>query len=474
MHLFMTYSCRYLLIVVVVLFGLSSEANDQPNVIVIVADDQGYGDTDAFWPDSAIRTPRLIELAEEGIKLTNFRTQPLCTPTRAAIMTGLFNSGYNQKGSEHLHGVDHRLTFLSEYLRRMGYQVGGFGKWHLDSHDGNHPLDRGFHHWVGFHGGDMPYHFPAGRSHVFDGKRPYEKPWKHSTDLFADEAIAFIRENRARPFFVYLAFNAVHTPLWSKENPIYSSRADWLARIRSRGIDDPAIADYRAVVEHMDDRVGDVLDELKKYGLERKTLIIYLSDNGAITPDHFPHFPQQGSNGPYRGGKASPYEGGIRVPFVASWPGVIPAGSQSDQPSLDADILPTVLDAAGIIRLPENNGPRKTDGRSLLGLFKAPDTVQLAERGTPSWLGSCFAYVKYPWKLLTITNKVGLEGAQGLDVTNGRLLFNLASDPGETTDLAPQNPRLANELWGEYQDLFYANRKPLHPDHNIQPPAVEK
>jgi arylsulfatase A-like enzyme len=375
-------------------------------------------------------------------------------------MTGLFNVGFNKKGSAHITGVDGRITFLSECLQRAGYRTAGFGKWHLGSSDGSHPLDRGFDRWVGFYGGDMPYHYSSGHSHVFDGKAVYQERWKHSTDLFADQAIEFIRASRNEPFFVYLAFNAVHTPLWTKSNRTYSARSDWVEKVRRRGVINPMAVDYYAVLEHLDDRVGSVLDVLDSLGLREQTLVIYVSDNGAITPDHYPHYLQMGDNGPYRGGKASPYEGGVRVPFVASWTGVIPPGTTSDQPSVEADIMPTILEASGIAR-PEMNGPRKLNGHSLLGLMKAPDEVALPARGTFSWLGGLFAYVEYPWKLLSVDTKIGLPDAKGMDVTDGRLLFNLETDPGETTEVSQLNQERAQAMWERYQALFDSLRKPL-------------
>ncbi len=462
---------RLFLCLLIFLLGLVSGpllgASNRPNVVLIVADDQGFGDSQTFWSESQVETPNLERLAERGFKFTNYRTQPLCTPSRAAVLTGLFNSGFNQQGSAHLVGVDDRVTFLSEFLRRMGYQTGAFGKWHLGSNDGYHPLDRGFGKWVGFYGGGMPYHYAYGKDQVFDGKLPFRSRWRHSTDLFADQAISFIRANKDAPFFAYLAFNAVHTPIWSEANPVYSARDDWVGKMRARGITEPAAADYYALLEHMDQRVGDVLDVIDDLDLSRNTLIIYLSDNGALTPEHFPHAPQQGSNGPYRGGKASPYEGGIRVPFLVSWPGTIAAGEVSGEAVLDADVMPTILEAAGIIRMPEFNGPRTLNGRSLLSLMKSPDRVKLPERGTPSWLGACFAYVRYPWKLLSVTVKVGGPNATGMNPTNGRLLFNLEDDPGELQDLSGMFPDVAQRMWEEYQDLYYSTRKPIHPDHDV-------
>ncbi len=439
----------------------SAAAVEPPNIILIVADDQGYGDTDVFWPQSAIRTPNLRRLADQGIRLTNFRVQPLCTPTRAALMTGLFNAGFNKAGSAHEHGVDYRVTYLSEYLRRAGYQVGGFGKWHLGSRDGDHPLDRGFDHWIGFYGGGMPYHWSEGRESVFNGKAPYEKRWKHSTDLFADEAIRFVRTNHDRPFFVYLAFNAVHTPLWSSARPVFSARSDWVRKIRERGFSDPSTIEYYALIEHMDDRVGDLLDAVSRLKLDGKTLVIYMSDNGAITPTHFAHFPQMGSNGPFRGGKASPYEGGIRVPFVASMPDTLSMGAVSNQAAVEADVLPTLLEAAGL-RLPEMNGPRRVNGRSLLGMMKSPDNVDLAPRATPSWLGCCFAFVDYPWKLVGVSKRIGRPGAKGMDETQGQLLFNLETDPAEKTDVSALHEERAQALWEQYQALYHSIRTPLH------------
>jgi len=440
---------------------MGAHAQQGPNIVLIVADDQGYGDTDVFWKESRIQTPSLDRLATEGIRLTNFRVQPLCTPTRASLMTGLFNAGFNKKGSAHKFGVDARVDLVSEIFGRAGYRVGGFGKWHLGNTDGSHPIDRGFERWVGFYGGHMPYHYSAGRAHVYDGKTAYKQRWEHSTDLFADEAIQFIHDNQDRPFFVYLAFNAVHTPLWTKSNRTYSARADWINKIRARGITDPQTIDYYAVVEHMDERVGSVLDALDALALKRKTVVVYLSDNGAITPGCFPHYPQMGSNGPYRGCKATPYEGGVRVPFIAAWPGTIPAKTVSAQPSVDADILPTLLDMAGL-QTPEMNGPRKLDGRSMLPVLKAPARTTLPPRATMSWLGGLFAYVEYPWKLVSVNKFIGLPNSKGMEVTDGRLLFNLETDPGETTDMTHEHQERADEMWSRYQALYQSIRAPLH------------
>jgi len=304
--------------------------SDAQNLVLIVADDLGYGDLPAFWQQSAIVTPAIDKLAAQGVRFSSFHVNPLCTPTRAVLMTGQYTFDNYEPGGAAVNGIIQSVEYLPQILKRIGYRTGGFGKWHLGIEDGDHPIDRGFDEWIGFYGGGMPYHSSLADkmapesdykyNTIYKGKQRYSKTWSHTTDLFADEAIRFIEENAAVPFFVYLSFNAVHGPLWRPEKPIYSSRRDWRERIKARSIENPEQQDYYAVVEHMDDRIGSVLAALEIHGLESETLVIFLSDNGAITPDYYYSVPAAGSNGAFRAGKATVYEGGMRVPMIMRHP----------------------------------------------------------------------------------------------------------------------------------------------------------
>ncbi len=447
-------------------------ADSKPNIVVIVADDMGYGDTKTFWPESRIRTPSLDRLAAAGLKFTNFHVDPLCTPSRAAFLSGQGTENYSKEGGPEA-GVLPDVQLLPQILKEQGYATGAFGKWHMGEVSGAHPVDRGFDRWIGYHGGSIPY-FKAyldernatlkkPKTYVFDGREPYAKEWTHATDLWADEAVRFIDENKAKPFYLHLAFNAVHGPLYTKQKPQYSARPDWLKKVAAKGITDEQDQDYIAVVEHMDDRIGSVLDSLEKNGLAKNTLVFFFSDNGAITRSYYytPEGPVSGDNGPFRAGKATLYEGGIRVPAIMRWPDVIPAGTVSKDLVCHWDFLPTVFQILGL-KVPDHNGPLPMRGVGLWDHVKSGGTLELAERSHPSRIGPNRSVNRGKWKLVNVKKPIG-KGGNMEQPTEGSVLFDLSQDPGEKNNLAGQHPEIVQRLEAEVDNhseaASAANRK---------------
>jgi len=327
----------------------------QPNVIVIVSDDQGYGDISCYDHPPEVHTPNLDRLAELGVRFTDgYASAYVCAPTRAGLLTGRYQQRYGfYTAGDSRAGLPLSEITLADLLKKAGYATGAFGKWHLGIELPCHPLKRGFDEFYGFLG--------HGAHDYFDLKRkpeaPYNSIWRnleiiddasYLTDNLAREAVSFIERHRSGPFFVYLAFNAVHWPLQAPEEDIKRFHTP-----------DPQRNIYLAMLYRMDLAVGRVLDALERWGLEDETLVFFLSDNGGARNNH-------AHNGKLRDFKHSVYEGGIRVPFLVSWPGQIPQGKVVREPVICLDILPTVCAAAGI-ELPAS---RVYDGKNLLPLLQ--------------------------------------------------------------------------------------------------------
>jgi arylsulfatase A-like enzyme len=302
----------------------------------------------------------------------------------------------------------------------------------------NIPNARGFDEFTGFLGGAHPYAVRAGGQIQKNGK-PLATG-KHTTDLFADEAIAFIRANKDRRFFCYVPFNAVHGPLRSEDRPRDSGKPDWLAKYESLGVAQPR-RDYCAVMSHADARVGDMLATLRELDLEKQTLVIYFSDNGGIL-EKYPS-----NNGPFRGGKGQTYEGGIRVPAVMQWPGVIPAGTVSNADAVHFDVFATILDAAGI-DVPKANGGFPVGGHSLLPHLRSAGAMPLSERYLFWDLYGSEAALKGDWKLVgNLPNHRGDFGRAARDAAEAEFeLYNLKTDPGEQKNLAKEQPEIYHDL----------------------------
>jgi arylsulfatase A-like enzyme len=420
-------------------------ADSKPNVLLIVADDLGYADL-GFHGCKDIPTPHIDRLASEGVRCTNgYVTGPYCSPTRAGLLTGRYQTRFGHEfnpgggGGGGNQGLPLTETTLADRLRSAGYATGMVGKWHLGGAERFNPVKRGFDDFFGFLGGAHSY-FPAmdRAAPILRGTSPVEEK-EYLTDAFAREAVAFIERNKSRPFFLYLTFNAVHTPMHATEARLgkFASIAEGQRRT------------YAAMTSAMDDAVGAVLAKLRDANLEQNTLVVFISDNGG--PTMRGTTVNGSSNAPLRGSKRTTLEGGIRVPFLARWPGRLPAGKTYDAPVIQLDIFPTVLAAAGVESRPE----WKLDGVDLLPHFSGE------KPGAPHealyWrFGAQMAIRRGDWKLVRYD-----QNAEGMQGTSPARLYNLAADIGESADLATEHPDKVKSLQADWDAWNAGNIAPL-------------
>jgi arylsulfatase A-like enzyme len=436
---------RMLLLIAAAWFLCPSLADAQtqrkPNIVVILADDMGYADV-GFHGCKDIPTPHLDGLAKRGVRFTNgYVSGPYCSPTRAGLLTGRyqnrFGHEFNPGGKQDDVGLPLSEATLANRLKAAGYVTGLIGKWHLGGAAKFHPQERGFDEFFGFLGGAHTYFADKGAP-ILRGKTPVAEN-EYLTDAFAREATAFIDRHKDRPFFLYLAFNAVHTPM--------NATKDRLTKFA--GIDDPARRTYAAMLSAMDDAVGKVLQKLSDAGLDGDTLIFFFSDNGGPT---MPGTTINGSrNTPLRGSKRTTLEGGIRVPFLIAWKGKLPAGKVVPSPVIQLDIVPTSLSAAGI----EVKEDWKLDGVNLLPHLKGPQIRPPHE--TLYWrFGQQMAIRSGDWVLVRYDTAVEADvksGKKGKGPVTGARLYNLAEDIGQTKDLAAAQPdrvRQMQEAWDRW------------------------
>ena len=403
-----------------------------PNIVFILADDHGYGDISAHNGPS-IQTPHIDRIAEDGIRLTQFyANSSVCSPSRASLMTGRYPDRVGVPGVIRTHPENNWGYFrqdaitLPSILKQKDYKTSLIGKWHLGLEDENHPCKRGFDYFHGFLGDMMDDYYTHLRHQNNYMRRDFETidPRGHATDLFSDWSVEFIQEQAqsTQPFFLYLAYNAPHTPIQPPD--------DWVDRVKDREPDiSEQRAKYIALVEHMDAGIGRVLDSLEKTDQLSNTLVIYTSDNGG----------QMGvgaHNGPLRGEKGQMYEGGIRVPTCAMWEGNIPQGHVSDQIGMIMDFYPTLCEITGV------HINHEIEGQSILKTLQG-EKQDLSERllywirreGGQQFLGDCqHAVRRGDLKLLHNRPFEPLE------------LYDLSNDPLEATDTAKTNTDLFKEM----------------------------
>jgi arylsulfatase A-like enzyme len=394
---------------------------ERPNIILIMADDLGYGDLSCYggW----IRTPHIDALAASGMRFTDYHSNgPVCSPTRAALLTGRYQQrcGVEEvvfaNGPSRETGMPLKEVTFAEVLKQRGYVTGLFGKWHLGYNVEFNPARQGFDEFIGYVSGNVDYHSHidgAGIDDWWKGERKTPEPG-YVTDLITRHAVDFLERHKDEPFCLYLPHEAPHYP--------YQGRNDPPERLPGGGkgvkVEGPEIKRaYREMVEAMDQGVGQIVETVKNLGLERRTLIVFCSDNGATA---------RGSNGPLNGFKGSLWEGGHRVPAIACWPGRLEPGTVCEETVLSMDLLPTMIWAAGA-KLPADLA---LDGVDLMPILLGRG--KLAER-TLFWRYNKQRAVRQgPWKLLI----------QGRDVK----LFNLSEDLGERNDLAATRPEMVASL----------------------------
>ena len=409
----------------------------KPNILLIVADDLGWGEL-GFQGNPQVPTPHLDGLAAGGVRFTNaYVSAPICSPSRAGFLTGRyqqrfgheFNAG-NANSSPPNFGLPVTETTLGDYLKKAGYMNGWFGKAHLGYAPQFHPLRRGFDEFYGFLASHHDYldgDLEEGNP-LYRGTEPVAH-FTHTTEDFAHEAISFIDRHQGGPWFVYLAFNAVHLPLQTTEK--------YLNRFPQ--VTDPKRRTFCAMLSAMDDAIGEVLAKVHATKADNDTLVIFISDNGGPTTV------TTSGNGVLHGGKGNLWEGGIREPFVLRWPGRIPAGQIDDRPVISLDILPTALAAAGVTATAE----WKLDGVNILP-FVAGKNPGLPH-DTLYWrYGPQLAIRRGDWKLVKAGGGAprDLKGAASVD---GAALYNLRKDISETENVAAANPDRVRELSAAWQ-----------------------
>jgi arylsulfatase A-like enzyme len=421
----------------------------KPNIVILLADDMGFADV-GFQGCRDIPTPQIDSLAKNGVRFTNgYVSGPYCSPTRAGLMTGRYQTRFGHEfnpGDRPGIGLSLAETTMADRLKAAGYVTGLVGKWHLGSAPKFRPHRRGFDECFGFLGGDHFYFPNPDAPPILRGDTVVDER-EYLTDAFAREAVAFIDRHQHEAFFLYLAFNAVHTPMHATD--------DRLKRFAS--ITDKRRRTYAAMLTAMDEAIGRVLDKLRSAGLEEDTLIFFFSDNGG--PTMLGTTINGSSNDPLRGSKRTTLEGGIRVPFAMQWRGKLPAGKVYENPIIQLDILPTALAAAGVDVKPH----RKLDGVNLVPYLTSQNTGR--PHDSLFWrLGSQMAIRHGDWKLVAYDRAAddGTRSARNgvIRVTKARL-YNLATDIGEVHDQSAVNPQKAAELLSVWQAWNAEQAKPL-------------
>ena len=460
-----------LLTVLLSLFSLAAQTQTQaqPNIIIVMPDDMGYGDIGATG-NPVIRTPNLDLLSKESAEMTNFYVSPVCSPTRACLMTGRYN--YRTRCIDTFKGrsmMDPEEVTVAESLKKAGYTTGIFGKWHLGDNYPLRPQDQGFDEVLIHRGGGL-----AQPSEPIENAKRYTDPILfhngeqvqtkgYCTDVYFDAAIEFMEsaKKEGKPFFAYIPPNAPHGPYHDvpeKELAYYQSID--LSPVLGKGNNakhQDTVARVFAMVENIDQNMGKLNRYLKESGQFYNTLVLFFTDNGPNSMRYV---------GPFQGMKTRVHEGGIRTMFYARWPEQLKAGLKNDRIAAHIDVAPTLLDIAGV---PSEN----QDGRSLLPLLKGeksnwPDRRLFLQshRGNQPVEFHHFAVREQDWKLLRGSG-FGLENPKGDDPFE---LYHISEDPGESKNLAEENPQKVAELKAAYSEWLKdvsSTRK-----NNYAPPRI--
>ncbi len=421
----------------------------KPNLIIILTDDQGYQDV-GFNGSQDINTPHIDRIAREGARITNgYVTYPVCGPSRAGLLTGRyqdrfgFTSNPTIDPSVEQNGIPTSEKNIAEVLKPAGYTSGIIGKWHMGSHPDLRPNKRGFDFFYGFLSGGHQY-FPKDITINDLSDVQYKYDWyrtrllrnetredfdEYLTDELSHEAVDFIKREKDNPFFLYLAYNAPHTPLQASKEYLD----------RNLHIKDPKRRTYAAMITAVDDGVGRILDTLKALDIDQNTMVYFLSDNGGAKNN-------ASDNGELRGFKNDLFEGGVRVPFAVRWPGTIPAGIDYEQPVSALDILATIVSQANV----DVTGNKPLDGVDLIPYL----TKQ--KSGSP--------HDVLFWRHLKANAHAVRRGNEKLvDVKQQSMLFDLNQDIGESSNHIKQQAEQAQDLEQSYQTWEAQMKGPAFP-----------
>jgi arylsulfatase/arylsulfatase A len=462
----------------IALASAQGSSKPHPNIILIVTDDQGYGDL-GVTGNPLIKTPQLDRLAEESAWMTNYYVSPVCAPTRASLMTGRYN--YRTRCIDTWLGramMEPEESTVAELLQSGGYATGIFGKWHLGDNYPMRPQDQGFEEvWIHRGGGiGQPADPPGGEGKYTDpilfhnGKQVATKGY--CTDVYFDRAVTWMKETQDahKPFFCYIATNAPHGPFDDVPPQLYQTYKkmnlanDQFPQKKGHAIEGTADTDRRArifaMITNIDDNIGKLLQHLDRWGIAENTIVLFMVDNGPNGRRYVAGM---------RGMKGTVYEGGIRSPLFVRWPGVLESGHKNDRVVAHIDILPTLLEAAGV-SVPEG---LHLDGRSFLPLLKGetsawPDRsiVIQAHRGNQPVAFHNFALRRQDWKLLHASGfqKESLAGPPRFE------LYDMKNDPLESENLSEQRPEVVQELVAAYQ-AWFADVSHTRPN-NYAPPRI--
>ena len=400
----------------------SSISVAHPNVVLILADDQGWGDL-SLHGNKWIETPHLDALAKGGVRFDNFYVSPLCAPSRASILTGRYHLRTGTVSvSKGLEVMDTEENTLAELFKANGYKTGIFGKWHNGQHYPNRPNDQGFDEFLGFCAGHWSNYFDTELDH--NGK--VEKTKGYITDVLTNAAIKFIGNGKQQPFFCYIPYNAPHSP--------HQVADKYFDKYKSKGLSDE-IASIYGMVDNMDENIGRILNHLKKNNLENNTIVIFLSDNG---PNGVRY------NGEMRGIKGSVHEGGVKVPFFINWKNIIPSGKIISSPAAHIDIYPTLLDLCKLHSIPS----KLIDGINLSQLILKNDETEIRER-------KLFSHVNF-MELPVTLNAGGFRNRDYRFVfeKNVAQLYHLEKDPTQSNDLSVLMTVQTEEFFNDYKKWF--------------------
>ncbi|MGJ8640589.1 MAG: sulfatase family protein [Opitutaceae bacterium] len=428
----------------------------KPNIIVIMADDLGYGDL-GYTGSKNIPTPNIDRLANEGVECTyGYVTHPYCGPSRAGFLTGRYqqrfgfetNPPYSRDNT--ITGMPQDETLFAERLQAVGYKTGVVGKWHIGSHGSHHPNNRGFDFFFGFLGGGHDFFRvdltePLGEGYL-DTLMRNGKPVDvegYLTRQLTDEAIGFVERNQDDPFFLFVSYNAPHAPLQAPKESVakFSHLDGW------------ELQTYSAMVYEMDLEIGRLLNTLESTDLSEDTLIFFLSDNGG--PPHWDKSQDAyTSNGTFRGYKGDTYDGGVHVPFLAYWPGTLPAGKTFTKPVVSLDIASTAVSLAG-------GATSGLEGVDLMPYLKGQDmsaphkAIYFRRRNSTAWgvvTADGYKWIKNDWDQQSE-------------------LYNLFSDTAEQNDIIEQEPERAatlKKIWQEWNEQniphHFSDIAPFHRD----------